>query len=235
MTDSPRGIPIGKTIRMRSIRKAMSQSMKASVNTAALSQVSRDVDVTEIQQLLKQLQSTQDINLNTLLMVAIARTLKAHPMLNAELIDREILVYNTVNLGMAVATPGGLIVVVVPNAENKSVDEMAKTINGLAERARDGTMAMSDVEGGTFTVSNLGMYGIDGGFPIPRAPEGAIILIGAARAKPAVFNDEIAIRQIALFSLTFDHRFIDGATAAAFLKDLNQLIAEPKRLMESVS
>lgn len=235
MTDSPRGIPIGKTIRMRSIRKAMSQSMKASVNTAALSQVSRDVDVTEIQQLLKQLQSTQDISLNTLLMVAIARTLKAHPMLNAELIDREILVYNTVNLGMAVATPGGLIVVVVPNAENKSVDEMAKTINGLAERARDGTMAMSDVEGGTFTVSNLGMYGIDGGFPIPRAPEGAIILIGAARAKPAVFNDEIAIRQIALFSLTFDHRFIDGATAAAFLKDLNQLIAEPKRLMESVS
>ena len=74
------------------------------------------------------------------------------------------------------------------------------------------------------------MYGVDGGFPIPRSPEGAILLVGAARAKPAVFEDSITIRQIACFSLTFDHRFVDGATAAAFLKDLNDLITWPESL-----
>jgi len=88
------------------------------------------------------------------------------------------------------------------------------------------------LEGGTFTVSNLGMYGVDGGFPLPRPPEGAILLVGQARPKPAVVEDQIAIRDIAWFSLTYDHRFIDGATAAAFLRDLNNLITTPETLLD---
>lgn len=221
---------------MKSVRKVMAKTMKASVDNAALSQLAREVDVTALQDLRVKLSEGQEsrVSLNTLIMLAAARTLRHHPMLNAELVDRDILVYDTVNIGMAVDTPNGLIVVVIQKADTLTVAEMTNAIEAVADRARNGDLSMQDVEGGTFTVSNLGMYGVDGGFPIPRAPEGAILLIGAARPKPAVMDDSVAIRQIAMFSLTYDHRFIDGATAAAFLKDLNELISAPTELEHKV-
>ena len=207
--------------------------MKASVDNAALSQVSREIDVTALQTLRGERLSgvRPRVSFNTLIMAAVARTLSHHPLLNAELVDRDILVYDVVNLGMAVAVPAGLIVVVVPEAQSLTLIELAAAIDGLVERTRNGTLSIGDVEGGTFTVSNLGMYGVDGGFPLPRPPEGAILLVGEARARPAVIDHRITVRDIAWFTLTYDHRFIDGATAAAFLQDLNELIAEPESLM----
>ncbi len=234
MVESPRGLPVKQTIRLKSIRKVMAQTMKASVNNAALSQISREIDLTALQTLRqKKLSDTQPrVSLNTLIMAAVARMLPHHPLLNAELVERDILVYDTVNLGMAVATPGGLVVVVVPNAQSLTLFELVATSEALVERTRNGTITIKDVEGGTFTMSNLGMYGVDGGFPLPRPPEGAILLVGEARPKPAVVADQVAIRDIAWFSLTFDHRFIDGAAAAAFLQDLNSLIAAPESLLD---
>lgn len=234
MAESPRGLPVKETIRLKSIRKVMAQTMKASVDNAALSQISREIDVTALQTLRREklMDAQPRVSLNTLVMSAVARTLPHHPLLNAELVARDILVYNTINLGMAVATPGGLIVVVVPKADELPLSELAAAIESLVERTRSGTLTMEDVEGGTFTVSNLGMYGVDGGFPLPRPPEGAILLVGEARAKPAVVEGQIAIRDIAWFSLTYDHRFIDGATAATFLRDLNNLIAAPESLLD---
>lgn len=211
----------------------MAQTMKASVDNAALSQVSREIDVTALQTLRgERLGGVRPrVSFNALIMAAVARTLPRHPLLNSELVDRDILVYDVVNLGMAVAVPAGLIVVVVPEAHALTLTELATAIDGLVERARSGTLSITDVEGGTFTVSNLGMYGVDGGFPLPRPPEGAILLVGDARARPAVIDGRITVRDIAWFTLTYDHRFIDGATAAAFLQDLNDLIAEPESLM----
>ncbi len=234
MTDSPRGLPVKQSIRLKSIRKVMARTMKASVENAALSQISREIDVTELQTLRrKNLSATQPrISLNTLIMAAVACTLPAHPLLNAELVERDILLYDTVNLGMAVATPGGLVVVVVPNAQSLTLFELAAAIEALVERTRSGAITIEDVEGGTFTVSNLGMYGVDGGFPLPRPPEGAILLVGKARTKPAVVEGQIAVRDIAWFNLTFDHRFIDGVVAAAFLQDLNNLITAPESLLD---
>ncbi len=234
MTVSPRGLPVKESIRLKSIRKVMAQTMKASVENAALSQIHREIDVTALQKLRrgKLLNAQPRVSLNTLIMAAVARTLPQHPLLNAELVERDILVYNTVNLGLAVAAPGGLIVVVVPNAHTLTLFEMAAAIEALVERTRSGAISMDDVEGGTFTVSNLGMYGVDGGFPLPRPPEGAILLVGAARAKPAVFEGQIAIRDIARFNLTFDHRFIDGVVATSFLEDLNSLISTPESLSD---
>ncbi len=232
MATSPRGLPIRETIRLNRLRKVMAQTMKASVDTAALSQVNREVDVTALQELRRSAPVSElRLSLNTLIMAAVARTLPRHPLLNAELVENTILVYDTVNLGMAVAVPDGLIVVVIPGAHTLSLGTLQEAIGQRAERARTGKLAMEDVEGGTFTVSNLGMFGIDGGFPLPRPPEGAILLVGAARPRPAVVAGQIAIRDIALFSLNFDHRFIDGAAAAAFLADLNDLVAEPGRMM----
>jgi len=208
--------------------------MKASVENAALSQVSREIDVTALQLFRRdQLAGSEPrISLNTLIMVAVARVLPRHPLLNAELVEREILVYDTVNLGMAVATPAGLIVVVIPEAHRLALPELAAAVADRVERTRAGQLALADVEGGTFTVSNLGMYGVDSGFPLPRPPEAAILLVGAARPKPAVVDNQVAVRDIAWFSLSFDHRFIDGSAAAAFLQDLNELIQFPERLVE---
>ena len=233
MAESPRGLPVREAIRLKSIRKAMAQTMKASVDNAALSQVNREIDVTALLELrVERLAEVQPrVSLNTLVMAAVARTLPRHPLLNAELVDRDILVYDVVNLGMAVAGSGGLIVVVVPDAQRLTLIDLATAIDRLVERARSGTLSMKDVEGGTFTVSNLGMYGVDGGFPLPRPPEGAILLVGEARSRPAVIDDRITVRDIAWFTVTYDHRFIDGATAAAFLQDLNEVIADPESLV----
>lgn len=230
MTDSPRGLPVKETIPLKSIRKKMAQAMKTSVETAALSQISREIDVTP----LKAWRQSREprYSLNTLIMAAVARTLPAHPLLNAELVERNILVYATVNLGMAVASPAGLVVVVIPNAQQLAVAELSAAVQERVERTHAGTLTMADVEGGTFTVSNLGMYGVDGGFPLPRPPEGAILLVGAARPKPAVVDGQITVRDIAWFSLTYDHRFIDGVTAAVFLQDLNNRIASAESGLE---
>jgi pyruvate dehydrogenase E2 component (dihydrolipoamide acetyltransferase) len=229
MADSPRGLPVKQTLKLNAIRKAMAQTMKASVQTAALSQVNREIDVTD----LHERRTGLGVSLNTLLMAAVARSLPEHPLLNAELVENQILIYDAVNLGMAVSVPDGLIVVVIPNANTLSVAELNAAIADKAERARSGKLTMPDIEGGTFTVSNLGMYGIDGGFPIPRAPEAAILLIGAARPQPAVHEGQIAIRTIARFSINFDHRFIDGAAAAAFLQALHDRISHPDTWVEA--
>ena len=234
MSDSPRELPVKERIPLKSIRRTMAQSMKASVDNSALSQVTREIDMTALQQSRKENQAdkSKKTSLNTLVMAAVARTLPQHPMLNAELVDREILVYDAVNLGMAVATPDGLIVVVIPDAHLMTLMELSAAIAAKVEKTRNGSLSLKDVEGGTFTVSNLGMYGIDTGFPIPRPPEAAILLVGEARAKPTVKDGEIVVREIAWFSLCYDHRIIDGAMAATFLKDLDEFIGEPSALFE---
>jgi pyruvate dehydrogenase E2 component (dihydrolipoamide acetyltransferase) len=211
------------------IRKVMAQMMRASVQTAALSQVTREMDLTEIQTA----RQAGGPSVNVYLLAAVARILPRHPLLNAELVEDRVLVYEPVNLGMAVAVPDGLVVVVVRDAGAKSLAELAAAAAGLAERARAGKLTLPDIEGGTFTVSNLGMFGIDGGFPLPRPPEGAILLVGRARPRPAVVEGAVVARHQAWFSLTFDHRFIDGAAAAAFLSDLQEALSQPDLLAQT--
>jgi pyruvate dehydrogenase E2 component (dihydrolipoamide acetyltransferase) len=233
MALSSRGLAIKQTIPLGIVRKAMARGMKASVTTAALSQISREVDVQALGELQRrsQAESGKSVSLNTLIMAAVARTLPRHPLLNAELQDDAILAYEPVNLGMAVAVPDGLIVVVIPDANKLPIDALAAAIEDRAGRARAGKLKMADIEGGTFTVSNLGMYGVDAGVPLPRPPESAILLVGAARPRPVVHEGQIVIRDVAWFSLSYDHRFIDGATGAAFLQDLQALLLEPGSLL----
>jgi pyruvate dehydrogenase E2 component (dihydrolipoamide acetyltransferase) len=123
--------------------------------------------------------------------------------------------------------PDGLVVTVIRAADQKSLDELAATVADLSGRARTGKLKLADIEGGTFTVSNLGMLGVDGGFPLPRPPEGAILLVGRVRGQPALVDGALVERQVAWFSLTFDHRFVDGAAAAAFLRELQERLARP--------
>ncbi|HMQ51690.1 MAG TPA: 2-oxo acid dehydrogenase subunit E2 [Anaerolineae bacterium] len=233
MTELSPRLPVKTTLRLSKVRQQMSLSMKASVDNAVLAQVSREIDVTNLKELRRKKfdKAAPRVSFNTLIMAAVTRTLLGHPLLNAELVGDQILIYDPINLGMAVAVPDGLIVVVIRDAQHLTLTEMAIAVEDCVARCRHDQINPTDLDGSTFTVSNLGMYEIDGGFPRPRPPEGAMLLVGAARPKPAVVNGRVVPRDIAWFSLSFDHRFIDGATAAAFLKDLNELIQIPDMLL----
>ena len=230
-TPSPRGLAVRQSIALGRVRKAMVQSMHESVQRAALSLVTREMDLGEVQAA-RQAAGEKRLSLNTYIMSAVAHALPSHPLLNAELVDDKILVYDAVNLGMAVAIPDGLIVAVIRDAHKKSLTELDEAAKSVAERARTGKIGFADIEGGTFTVSNLGMYGVDGGFPLPRPPEGAILLVGRVRPQPRLMDGALVNRDHAWLSLTFDHRFIDGASAAQFLETVQQTLLNPGTLSE---
>ena len=222
--DTHRSIPVKQVMPLGRVRKMMAQSMQESVQRAALSQVTREMDLSVVEAV-RAAAGERRHSLNTYIMAAVAQALPNHPLLNAELVENTIVVFDAVNLGMAVAVDDGLVVTVVRDADMLSLDEVAAASGDLAGRARNGKLKLADIEGGSFTVSNLGMFGVDGGFPLPRPPEGAILLIGRVRAQPAVVDGVLVERPVAWFSLTFDHRFIDGAAAAAFLQELQERLA----------
>ena len=224
MSDTPvlhRSIAVKQTLPLGQVRKMMAKTMVESVQRAALSQVTREMDLSAVQTA-RQAAGEKRHSLNTYILAAVARTLPHHPLLNAELVENSVLVFDAVNLGMAVAVPDGLVVTVLRDADKKSLDELAAAAAELSARARSGKIKLADIEGGTFTVSNLGMFGVDGGFPLPRPPEGAILLVGRVQTRPAWVDGAVAPRDSAWCSLTFDHRFIDGAAAAAFLQELQE-------------
>ncbi len=232
MSDSRRPLPVKEAIPLNRLGRAMAKGMKASVETLALSQVSRELDLTSLQALRREKSNKgEKLSLNTLLMAAVARTLPDHKLLNAQLVENEVVVYAPINLGMAVATALGLIVAVIHGADQLDLNALGQRIDALVERARLGKLGLSDIEGGTFTVSNLGMYGVDSGFALPRPPESAVLLLGAARPRPALVDGALASRETCWAALTYDHRFIDGAIAGAFLKDLDSLLGMPERLL----
>lgn len=231
MSETRRGLAVREIIPLDRVRKIMAKSMKASVETLALSQVSRELDITRLASAREKQASTgRKISLNTLLMAGAARVLPAHAWLNAELVENEIVVYQAVNLGMAISTPAGLVVGVIRNANLLRLEELEEKAASLAARARSGTLTLDDIEGGTFTVSNLGMFGVDSGLALPRPPESAILLFGAARPRP-VIQDGLVQAGVTLWAcLTYDHRFIDGALGAAYLADVDRCLQEPEAI-----
>ena len=135
-----------------------------------------------------------------------------------------------VSVGIAVALEEGLIVPVVPNTDKKSLKEIAQEARALAEKARAGKLTLEEVSGGTFTVSNLGMFGVDGFTPIINTPQIGILGVGRIVEKPIIYRGEIAKRSMMVLSLTFDHRIIDGAPAGAFLQTVADLLAHGNRI-----
>ncbi|MCL1849004.1 MAG: 2-oxo acid dehydrogenase subunit E2 [Clostridiales bacterium] len=171
------------------------------------------------------------VSVNDLLMKLTAVALTQMPALNASLTGDVIRVYKDVHLGMATALDNGLIVPVIRNADQKSLLQISKEAKDLAAKARSGNLLPDDVGGGTFTVTNLGGFGsVDEFTPIINPPEAAILGIGRAVDTPVVVDGEICIRPMIALSLTYDHRVLDGAVAAAFIKILMDLMAKPLRV-----
>ena len=166
-------------------------------------------------------------SLNDILLKAVAAALEAHPALNSAFVDGEVHRYREVNLGVAVDVEDGLVVPVLRNAAKLDLGQIATAAADLADRAKTGKLSVPDFEGATFTVSNLAALGVDWFTPVLNPPQCAILGVGRMRRMPAVVRNEVAVRDIATFVLTFDHRALDGAPAARFLARLKRLLESP--------
>lgn len=226
-----------RTIPLKGMRKAIADNMHASLQNAAQVTTFTEVDVTEMVRFrdLMRAEYSRDnsvkISYNDILVMATARALMRHPIMNSTLVGEEILIHDTVHLGIAVALSEGLIVPKLRNAEKKTLLQIAKEVRELAQKAREGALVIDEVTDGTFTISNVSMLGVDGFTPVLNPPETGILGVGRAIEKPAVFNGEITIRHMMALSLTFDHRVVDGAPAMTFLKDLARYLEQPMLIM----
>jgi pyruvate dehydrogenase E2 component (dihydrolipoamide acetyltransferase) len=214
------------------IKKITAERVSRSFRTAPHSTVVMEVDMTNA----TKLRGEKQISYTELLVKAVAEALKRHPLLNSTLTDDEkIKVYEDINVGVAVATEQGLVVPVIHSADKMSLEEIAAKLRDSAEKARDGKLAKEDVNGGTFTITNLGMFGVDLFMPIINPPEAAILAVGRIRDKPVAEGKEILIKPVMTLSLAYDHRIVDGAPAAEFLQEIKKTLEAtlPSRSKES--
>ncbi len=226
-----------KAIPFEGMRKVIAGNMYASLQNTAQLTAFTEVDVTEMvrfRDLVREEYKRDDsvkISYNDIITMATARALMQHPIMNSTLIGEEILLHNTVHLGIAVALSEGLIVPKLRNAEKKNLLQIAKEVRKLAQKAREGTLCIEEVTDGTFTISNVSMLGVDGFTPVLNPPETGILGVGRVIEKPAVFEGKITIRHIMTLSLTFDHRVVDGVPAMTFLKTLARYLEHPMLLL----
>jgi pyruvate dehydrogenase E2 component (dihydrolipoamide acetyltransferase) len=157
----------------------------------------------------------------------VATALGEHPLLNSTLVGNEIFLGDEINIGVAVALDQGLIVPVVRDADKRSVPEIHQALQDLAGRARQDALSVDEVTGGTFTVTNLGMYGVDSFTPIINPPEAAILGVGRITEDLVLADGQVTVRSKMALSLTIDHRIVDGAPGAAFLQTVVQLLEHP--------
>lgn len=219
--------PAEQGARLSGMRRTIAERMTESLQNTAQVTVFTEVDVTELVAVRERLKQNFALSYTDLIVQAAARALQLHPKVNASLVDGRLVQHDDVHVGVAVALDDGLIVPVIRDADRKSLRDIAAEIRELAERARAGTLTPDDVSGATFSVTNLGMYGIDGFTPILNMPEAAILGVGRIIEKPAAYRGSITLRHILVLSLTFDHRVVDGAPASAFLQTVADMLSMP--------
>ena len=230
-------IPYGEIERlpMTPMRKVIAKRMVDSYLTAPTFTLNYDVDMTELLALRKKvlepiMEATgKKITVTDLLSMAVVKTLMKHPYLNSSLTEdgQTIIMHNYVNLAMAVGMDNGLMTPVVYNAEKMSLSELVVAFKDVIGRTLDGKLAPSELQNSTFTISNLGMFGVQSFGPIINQPNSAILGVSSTIEKPVVVNGEIVIRPIMSLGLTIDHRIVDGMAGAKFMKDLKTLIEDP--------
>lgn len=209
---------VKEIIPLTGIRKTAAERLSLSARTAPHAAVTMKVDMTNATKLHKETQASY----TEILVKAVAETLREQLNMNATLEDEKIKIFEDVNVGVAVATEKGLVVPVVREADKKSLSEIAAVLKELVEKAREGKLTREDITSGTFTITNLGMYGVDVFIPIINPPETAILGVGRIMEKPVVVNGQVVIKPVMQLSLVFDHRIIDGAPAAQFLQKIKQ-------------
>jgi pyruvate dehydrogenase E2 component (dihydrolipoamide acetyltransferase) len=225
-------------IPLRGVRRSIAKAMVKSKYTAPHVSAMDEADVTELWQIRekeKKVAESKGIKLTILpfIIKAVIAGLTEHPYLNATLDDEneEIILKKYFNIGLATDTPEGLMVPVVKNAKEKSIFELAQELFQLAEKARNRTIDLADLKGGTFTITNYGAVRGIYGTPIINYPEVAILGIGRIQEKPVVRDGKVVVRRILPLALSFDHRVVDGAEAARFLNTVIARLEDPDLIL----
>lgn len=219
-------------IPLSNLRKMIAERMSTSLLTAAQYTLQMETDATNLVECKKlaaievEHQSSIKLTYTPIFIKITAHVLQSHPQLNAQFYEETIHQHQSKNIGVAVTIADGLIVPIVKSAETKSLGEIASIFGELTNRATNKKLTIQDVTGGTFTISNLGSFGIDSFTPILNLPEVAILGINRIALKPRCIEDQIVARHVIVFSLTVDHRIINGAEAASFLKTLRETLQD---------
>lgn len=236
-TATPKAVPaVGsqERIPVKGVRKMTAQNMVTSAFTAPHVTEFLTLDVTDTMDTVKRLKALPefaDVKVSPLLLVAkaVLMAAKRHPMMNSSWDEaaEEIVVKHYVNLGIAAATPRGLLVPNVKNADQLSLRDLAEALNVLTATARDGKTQPADMSGGTMTITNVGVFGVDSGTPILPPGESAILCFGAVKDQPWVHQGEVVPRKVTTLSVSFDHRIIDGELGSRFLADVARFLTNP--------
>jgi 2-oxoisovalerate dehydrogenase E2 component (dihydrolipoyl transacylase) len=225
-------------IAVRGVRKHTAAAMVASAFTAPHVTEFLQIDITESLTAVRRLRDLPEfagVKVSPLLLVARAllTAVARHPMINSSWDEaaQEIVVKRYVNLGIAAATERGLIVPSVKDAHEMSLAELARSLEELTATARAGKATPADLSGGTITITNVGVFGVDAGTPILTPGEAAILAFGAIRDMPWVVDGQLAVRKVTTLSLSFDHRIVDGELGSAFLRDVGWMLEDPIRML----
>jgi pyruvate dehydrogenase E2 component (dihydrolipoamide acetyltransferase) len=230
-------VAVTKTVPLRGIRQITAERMTHSFQTTPHFYLTMELDAAALLALRERLvqsppsQGQGDITVTDLLVKFVATALAEHPYANATLKDGAIHYLGEVNIGIAVATEQGLVVPVIRQASEQSLRAIAGLRRELTERARAGRLTMEDVTGGTFTISNLGMYGVDLFSGIINPPQSALLAVGRIKERPYGVRGEIRLHPTFYVTLSVDHRVMDGAQAALLLQRIAEIVEQPATLL----
>ena len=224
-------------IPVKGVRKAIATAMVQSAFSAPHVSIFTDVDATRTMEFVKRLKNSPDfagVRVSPLLIMAKALiwAVRRNPNVNSSWTDKEIIVHHYVNLGIAAATPRGLIVPNVKDAHSLSLIDLATALEQLTITARDGKTQPADMANGTITITNIGSYGMDTGTPIINPGEATIVALGTIKQKPWVVDGEVRPRFVTTVGASFDHRIVDGDVASRFVADLASVLEEPALLLD---
>lgn len=224
-------------VRMTRLKQTMARRLKEAQNTAAILTTFNEVDMTEVMALRSEYKEAFEkkhgvrMGFMSFFTKAACHALKEIPEVNAEIDGTDVIYKNYVHMGMAAGTPTGLVVPVIKNADSMSFAEIEKEVGRLGKKARDGKLTMADMSGGTFTISNGGVYGSLMTAPILNPPQSGILGLAKIQDRPVALGGEVVIRPMMYISLSYDHRLIDGKGAVTFLVRVKEMMEDPRRLL----
>jgi len=224
-------------IELTKIRRVIAQRLQKSKVTAPHFYVDVTADATAITRLKEDFEKRSEkpadkTTFNDIIVKIVSQSLKEFPIVNSSFLEDRIRVHGAINIGVAVAVDDGLVVPVVRNADQKSISQISHEVMELARKARNKKLLPDEYRGGTFTITNLGMYGVEGFHAIINPPESGILAVSAIIQKPVVADEEITIRPCVKLSLSVDHRVVDGSVAAQFLARIKELVEDPVLVFE---
>jgi pyruvate dehydrogenase E2 component (dihydrolipoamide acetyltransferase) len=227
-----RPVRVARIIKLAGKRKATAERLSYAFHTTVPVTITMEARMEAVLERRRQLRSRagEDISIMAYVVKAAAKALEDHEMINSSLEGDELRVYGDINVAVAINTPDGLVAPIIPQTNRKSVSEISRGIRDLTERAIQNKLTVSDLTGGTFTVTNLGGYGVDLFAPVINPPQCAILGFGRTSERPVIIEKQVRAASVTTLSLVFDHRIADGVPAAQYLQQVKELLEDPEKL-----